>query len=128
MSRDDDQQAYPEPAARSRSLSQRRARLELERERLRRRSVQLRERIAHQAMVLNPALRAADTARGVGDWVRQHPLVLVGGVFALFALRPRRVLSLGLRLWGGWRAFERVAPLLGVMLDAAGLTPVRRRR
>ena len=126
LARDDDRQAYPAPA-RGRSLGQRRARLELERERLRRRSVQLRERIAHQATVLNPALHAADTARGVGDWVRANPLVLVGGAFALLALRPRRMLSLGLRLWSGWRVVSRVSPLLSLLLDT-GLAATRRRR
>ena len=109
------------PAGGSRSLSARRARLHDERERLRRRSVQLRERIAYDAQALNPALKAADTARGVGDWVRANPHYLFGGALtalvALAVARPRRVLSLGMRLWGGWRVVRPLLPLIRLLAD-----------
>lgn len=89
------------------------------REQLRVRSAQLREQIAVRAQVARPALRLADRVQAGTGWMRSHPeLLAVAGAAVLGAVvvRPRRALSLGLRLWSGWQVFQRVRPLVNALM------------
>ena len=45
-------------------------------------------------------------------WLRSHPEWPAGVVVAAVALRPGRALRWGLRLWGGWRLWRQLSPLL----------------
>lgn len=73
------------------------------------------ERIARERMTLGEqmqpvvqALGRVDQAvvllRQGADWVRQHPLPVLGGVTLLAALRPRRAWRWGRRLFLAWKA------------------------
>lgn len=55
-------------------------------------------------------------------WLRSHPEVPAGVLTAAVVLRPGRALRWGLRLWGGWRLWRQVSPLL----DTLGQAPPRR--
>lgn len=55
-------------------------------------------------------------------WLRTHPELAAGAVAAAVVLRPGRALRWGLRLWGGWRLWRQLSPLL----DTLGQTPARR--
>lgn len=84
------------------------------REQLRARSAQLRERVGADASVLRPVFRVADRARGGMAAVRQNRGLALLGAAALAGavlVRPRAMMGLGLRLWGGWQAFQRLRPL-----------------
>ncbi len=84
------------------------------REQLLLRSAQLREQLGGRARVLRPALRTVDRVRGGTQAVRENRTwVLLGGAALAGAVlvRPRWVMGLGLRLWSGWQAFQRVRPI-----------------
>jgi len=89
------------------------------REQLKLRSARLREQIAQRAQVMRPALHLADRVRAGAGWARGHPawLALAGAAaLGVVAARPRRALSLGLKIWSGWRVFQRVRPALRALL------------
>ena len=89
------------------------------REQLLLRSAQLREQLGAGTGVLRPAFRAADRVRGGVDRVREHPgvwLVLAAGLAGFAVVRPRLVMSLGLRAWSGWQLVRQARPLLRVLL------------
>ena len=84
------------------------------REQLVARSASLREQLATGAGVLRPVFRVADRARGGMAAVRQNRGLALLGAAALAGavlVRPRAMMGLGLRLWGGWQAFQRLRPL-----------------
>jgi YqjK-like protein len=72
-----------------------------------RRSGQLRQRVVDQSQALQPALLWADRLQDAWIWLRANPLVVAGGVLAVAVWRPRRSLGLALRLWSGWRLWQR---------------------
>lgn len=89
------------------------------REQLRLRSAQLREQLAARTHVMRPAFRAADRVRGGVDLVQQNPaLIALAGAAVAGALlvRPRAVVSVGLKLWTGWQTFHRFRPLINTFL------------
>lgn len=84
------------------------------REQLVARSASLRAQLATDAGVLRPVFRVADRARGGMAAVRQNRGLALLGAAALAGavlVRPRAMMGLGLRLWGGWQAFRRLRPL-----------------
>ena len=84
------------------------------RERLLLRSAQVREQLGSRARVLRPALRTVDRVRGGAQAVRDNrSWVLLGGAALVGAVlvRPRLMMGLGLRVWSGWQAFQRVRPI-----------------
>ena len=84
------------------------------REHLLLRSAQLREQLGGRARVLRPALRTVDRVRGGAQAVRDNrSWVLLGGAALVGAVlvRPRLMMGLGLRVWSGWQAFQRVRPI-----------------
>ncbi len=72
--------------------------------RLQRRSAELRRKLATQTQALQRPLALADRLRTALQWLHQHPLVPLSAVVLLLALRPRRALLWGSRLWWGWSA------------------------
>lgn len=74
---------------------------------LQQRSQALRADMAQQGQALVPWLQAADTVRAVGRWVACNPLWVGVAVATMAVVRPRRTLSLGLRLWTGWQWWNR---------------------
>ncbi len=79
---------------------------------LRLRSHALRQLLSHQAQVLERPLALADRARGGFQWLSAHPQWIAALVAAAVALRPRRALAWGLKLWGGWRLWRQLRRLL----------------
>ena len=76
------------------------------------RSARLREEFSAGAQALQAPLATADRVRDAVHWCRERPWVL-GIAAAGFALvKPGRVLSLGMRVWGGWRLWRQVRRLL----------------
>jgi hypothetical protein len=72
------------------------------------RSARLRNEFSASAQALQAPLAAADRVRDAVHWCRERPwlLGLAAGAFAL--VKPGRVLSLGMRVWGGWRLWRQV--------------------
>ena len=71
------------------------------------RSGLLRESIAQDSLALRPPLAAADQVLAAGYWLKAHPEWVGLGVTLLVVWRPRRIWRLSLRLWGGWRLWQR---------------------
>lgn len=80
----------------------RHAELAARKQRLLIRSAELRVTLAHEARVLEIPLAAADQIVAGARWLRDHPAWPVGALALLVALRPRRALGWGARLWWGW--------------------------
>ncbi len=72
------------------------------------RSVELRGRLAADAAVLQRPLALADRVHEGWRWLRANPAAPIAAVVVVAALRPRRVLRWGLRLWWGWRTLRRL--------------------
>ena len=76
------------------------------------RSADLRHQFAAQAEPLQPAFATADRVRDGWRWVLQYraDLVLGAGAMAVVVtlLRPGRAWRWGLRLWWGWRSWQRL--------------------
>jgi hypothetical protein len=90
-------------------ITRQRLALAVRRERLLMRADQQREVIADQAAALAGPIGLADKALVGVRWVRGNPVVLVIGLIAAVALRPRGMLGLGtggLRIWAAWRALR----------------------
>jgi len=77
------------------------------RERALMRSAELRTTLAQQARVLEAPLAAADKARAAARWLVAHPEWPVGVLVAWVVLRPHRAMRWAVRLWWGWRAWQR---------------------
>ena len=71
------------------------------------RSGELRANLAQHSLALHAPLAAADQVLDAGRWLKAHPEWLGAGVALLMLWRPRRAWRLGLRLWGGWRLWQR---------------------
>lgn len=76
------------------------------------RSHDLRRRLGHQAQVLERPLALADRARGGLQWLSAHPQWAAALLAVAVALRPRRALAWGLKLWGGWRLWRQLRTML----------------
>lgn len=85
---------------RMQALAERRQRLLL-------RSAQLRVALAYEARALHAPLAAADRALAGWRWLRARPVALLGLTLAVAALRPRRALAWGARLWPAWTLARR---------------------
>lgn len=86
-----------------------------ERKKLQRRSIMLREQIAHQAQSFKPAMRTADGFSEAVNWAKANPAVVGTVLASLFVLRPKRMLSLGMKAWAGWRLASRFMPIVRLM-------------
>ena len=82
-----------------------------------RRSMLLREQIAHESLRLKPQVRLADTALDAVGWAKANPGVVAAVLGTLFVLRPKRMVGLSLRAWGLWRVGTRVWPVLRVLRE-----------
>jgi hypothetical protein len=71
------------------------------------RSGELRQQLSRDAQVLAPWLGAADGVRSASAWLQRHPEWVAAAVATLVVLKPRRVLSLGLKGWSGWKMWQR---------------------
>jgi hypothetical protein len=70
------------------------------------RSAQLRFALAEQTQFLKKPLGVADHARELLRWLSSNPAWSLGAVIVLFAMRPRRVLTWGGRLWWIYRSYH----------------------
>ena len=77
------------------------------------RSAELRVDLATQGSRLQAPLAVADRVREGFSWLRTHPEAPLAAAVVLAALRPRRVLRWGMRLWWGWRNWRRLQRTLG---------------
>ena len=91
---------------------ERQAELQVRRAELLARSSALRSRLGQQARVLERPLAIADRVRSGFDWLMAHPYLLVTIAALPLALHPRRTFSLALKLWWGWRMWQRVRAVL----------------
>jgi hypothetical protein len=72
------------------------------------RSDALRLRLSGEAQALERPLALADRAHGGIDWLKARPRWLLAVAAAPLLLRPRRALGWGLKLWWGWRLWQRI--------------------
>jgi hypothetical protein len=72
------------------------------------RSAALRITLARESDALRRPLALADQVRGAWLWLRAHPEWGLGAVVLLAVLRPRRGLGWAVRLWWGWRSWQRL--------------------
>lgn len=96
-------------------MNRRLEQLALEKQRLAAQSEALRQELAACAAHWKPALGVADLLRQGVDWLRRRPPLLLALAVALFAARPRAVLSLVGRAWVAWRTVRR---LVGAVSEA----------
>ena len=76
------------------------------------RSSLLRDDLLLQVQAAGPALGWADRGVSAWRWLRSHPQWPLGGLLALAAVRPRRMLRwAGRSLWL-WQLWRRFGPLL----------------
>lgn len=80
----------------------------LRQQRLQMRSAQLRRTLASQTQVFKTPLAVADQVRAGLQWLQHNPQWPLVTVLVLVALRPRRVVVWGSRLWWTWRTFKKV--------------------
>jgi hypothetical protein len=66
----------------------------------------LRSQLAQQGRALAPAFVVADAARAGWQWLRAHPLVIIGAVAAVVVVQPRRVWRWTRRGWSLWRMWQ----------------------
>lgn len=59
--------------------------------------------LAEHATGLQPMFAGADKAVDAARWVKQHPASVAVASAAVFILRPRLILSLGMRAMGLWK-------------------------
>ncbi|TFY97600.1 YqjK family protein [Ramlibacter humi] len=76
------------------------------------RSSYLRAGFASDAKALQAPFAAADRVRDAVHWCRERPYVFGIAAAGAALLRPRRVLSLGWRVWGGWRMWRQIRAAL----------------
>lgn len=72
------------------------------------RSQQLRLSLADQSKVLERPLAAVDTVQLGLRWLYAHPLVPLGALALLVALRPSRAIRWTGRVWWLWKSWQRV--------------------
>jgi hypothetical protein len=72
------------------------------------RSQHLRAELGLEVQRLQPPLRLADRVRAGWQWLRANPQWPLGAAAVLVVLRPRRAWRWGLRLWWGWRSWQRL--------------------
>ncbi len=73
-----------------------------------RRSQELRLSLADQVMVLERPLAAVDAVQRGLRWLYAHPLVPLGALALLVALRPSRAIRWTGRIWWLWQTWRRV--------------------
>ena len=93
--------------------------LEASRLQLQQRSRDLRTRLGEDAVALQRPLALADAVRSGLRWMAAHPQWVAAAVVLPIILRPRRVLGWALKLWWGWRAWQRLRPLFATIRPAA---------
>jgi hypothetical protein len=72
------------------------------------RSSELRSELSGQAEAFKRPLALADKAQRGLIWLYRHPVLPVALLVVLLALRPRRVLVWGARMWPVWGALQRM--------------------
>jgi hypothetical protein len=92
--------------------SDRRTNLQVRQRQLVARSQSLRERLAQDSVALQRPLALADQVRGGARWLLLRPWWIAAAAALPIVWRPRRAMGWGLKLWGGWRLWRRVQPLL----------------
>lgn len=75
------------------------------------RSAELRRDFIEQSAPWQAPLSLADRAREGWRWLRAHPEAVAAGALTLAVLRPRRAWRWGMRLWWGWRLWQRAQKL-----------------
>jgi len=94
--------------ARPPSRAQRMAALTRRQHELLLRSAALRDDLGRGLQRLQAPLALADRVCEGWQWLRAHPQLPVAAVVTLVVLRPRRAWRWGLRLWWGWRSWQRL--------------------
>ena len=85
--------------------------LEANRLQLQQRSRDLRVKLGEEAVALQRPLALADAVRGRLRWIAAHPQWIAAVAVLPVMLRPRRALGWALKLWWGWRAWQRLRPV-----------------
>lgn len=93
--------------------------LEASRLHLQQHSRRLRARLGEDAMALQRPLAVADAVRNRLGWLAAHPQWIAAAALLPVILRPRRALGWALKLWWGWRTWQRLRPVIAtIRLDA----------
>lgn len=72
------------------------------------RSAALRGTLGRDLQRLQAPLALADRLRGGWQWLRAHPELPLAVAAVVVVLRPRRAWRWSLRLWWGWRSWQRM--------------------
>lgn len=72
------------------------------------RSAALRGTLGRDLQRLQVPLALADRLHAGWQWLRAHPEAPLAAAVVIVALRPRRAWRWGLRLWWGWRSWQRM--------------------
>lgn len=94
--------------ARPRSRADRMAALARRQQGLLLRSADLRGVLAHDLRTLHTPLAMADRVQAGWRWLRAHPELPLAAAATVLVLRPRRAWRWGLRVWWGWRSWQRL--------------------
>ena len=62
--------------------------------------------LAEHAAGVQPLFAGADRVVEAAHWARQHPISIAAASAAVFVLRPRLILSLGMRAMGWWKIVQ----------------------
>jgi hypothetical protein len=89
-------------------MSPRQLELALRKQRLQIRSASLREELAGQLAVFEPALAVGDRVRAGARWLRGHPEAVAAAAVAMAVARPHAVFRWARRAVFAWRALARV--------------------
>jgi hypothetical protein len=89
-------------------MNQRARQLAMRQQLLLLRSAELRRDFIEQAAVWQTPLSLADRVHQGWQWLRAHPQAVAAGAVTLAVMRPRRAWRWGMRLWWGWRLWQRL--------------------
>ena len=89
--------------------------LEANRLQLQQRSRRRRTRLGEEAVALQRPLAVADAVRSRLGWLAARPQWIAAIAVLPLIVRPRRAMGWALKLWWGWRTWQRLRPVIAAI-------------